>query len=399
MTSTLSKIKVLDFAHLLPGELCTTILSDMGMQVTRIEPLEPGLGKRLPPIVEGESLYYWSLHRNKKRLAIDLKKTDGVELVHRLVKEVDVVVENFRPEVMERLGIGYEQLSKINPGLIFLSISGYGQNSKWSQRPGHDLNFVAESGVLNQHKNPDGSPTLPGILVSDYMSALYGALAISTHLMERQTTGKGKHIDISMFECSLSTLNILATGLLYTGVDPVVGGFNYPAEMPNYCLYRCKDDRYLAVASLERPFWEKFCTLIGREDLKPRTVSPDDDALRETLASEIQKKTLTEWTAIFDGSDCCVSPVNTLQEALETLPTKERSLLVNATHPVLGSVPQMTTPVFNRSQSDVVARDDKTHDAREVLMEMGISKEEIDRLDAAGVICSSLEMAEKSTSR
>lgn len=385
-TSTLSRFKVLDFAHLLPGELCSTILSDMGMQVTRVEPLEPGLGKRLPPVVDGESLYYWSLHRNKKRLAIDLKKPAGVKLIHQIIKEVDVVVENFRPEVMDRLGIGYQELSSINPRLIFLSISGYGQNSKWSQRPGHDLNFVAESGVLNQHKNPDGSPTLPGILVSDYMSALYGALAVSTHLMERESTGKGKHIDISMFECSLSTLNILTTGLLYTGMDPISGGFNYPAEMPNYCLYRCKDERYLAVASLERPFWEKFCTLIGREDLKPRTVKPEDDELRTILSEEIEKKTLAEWTEIFDGSNCCVSPVNTLQEALATLPTKERNLVINATHPVLGEVPQMTTPVFNRSQENVVARDEQSHDARKVLCEFGLSTDEIDLLESSEVI-------------
>lgn len=377
MTTPLSKIKVLDFAHLLPGELCSTILSDMGMQVTRVEPLKPGLGKKLPPIVDGESLYYWSLHRNKKRLAIDLKRPEGVRLIHRIIEKIDVVVENFRPEVMERLGIGYEQLSKINPKLIFLSISGYGQNSTWSQRPGHDLNFVAESGVLNQHKNPDGSPTLPGILVSDYMSALYGALAVSAQLMERDSTGKGKHIDISMFECSLSTLNILTTGLLYTGVDPIRGGFNYPAEMPNYTVYKCKDDRYLAVASLEKPFWEKFCALIGREDLKPTVVKPDDNELRTTLEREIAKKTLAEWTEIFDGSDCCVSPVNTLQEALKQLPTKERKLLVNATHPVLGEVPQMTTPVFRHQNKKVIARDEASHDARSILSDFGFSESEV----------------------
>jgi len=382
VTTPLSKIKVLDFAHLLPGELCSTILCDMGMQVTRVEPLKPGLGKRLPPIVNGESLYYWSLHRNKRRLAIDLKKPKGIELIHRLVEKIDVVVENFRPEVMDRLGIGYRQLSQFNPKLIFLSISGYGQNSTWSQRPGHDLNFVAESGVLNQHKNPDGSPTLPGILVSDYMSALYGALAISAQLMERNITGKGKHIDISMFECSLSTLNILTTGLLYTGIDPIQGGFNYPAEMPNYTVYKCKDDRYLAVASLERPFWEKFCSLIGRDDLKPITVKPDDQQLRDTLQSEIEKKTLKEWTEIFDGSDCCVSPVNTLQEALTQLPTKERKLLVNATHPVLGEVPQMTTPVFRHEDKKVIARDGTSHDTRTILQDFGFADSEIDKFIA-----------------
>ncbi|MCC7530705.1 MAG: CoA transferase [Candidatus Melainabacteria bacterium] len=377
MTTTLSKIRVLDFAHLLPGELCSTILSDMGMQVTRIEPLEPGLGKRLPPVVDGESLYYWSLHRNKKRLAIDLKKPQGVKLIHNLAEHTDVVVENFRPEVMDRLGIGYEQLSKINPRLIFLSISGYGQKTQWSQRPGHDLNFVAESGVLNQHKNPDGSPTLPGILISDYMSALYGALAVSTHLMERETTGKGKHIDISMFECSLSTLSILATGTLYTGMDPVDAGFNYPDEMPNYNVYRCKDDRYLAVASLERPFWEKFCSLIGRVDLQPRTVKPSDKGLKETIAKEIEKKTLAEWTEVFAGSDCCVSPVNTLQEALSHPLTREKKLLVNASHTTLGDIPQMITPVFNRNVDEVVARDHASYDVRTILSELGLTDEEM----------------------
>lgn len=215
MFSSLSEIRVLDFAHLLPGELCTTILSDMGMEVTRVEPLSPGLGKRLPPVVDGESLYYWSLHRNKKRIAVDLKKPEGVALIHKLIKSFDVVVENFRPGVMDRLGIGYEQLSAINPKLVFLSVSGYGQNSEWSQRPGHDLNFVAETGVLNQHKKAEGPPSLPGILVSDYMSALYGALSIMGQLFARESSGKGRHLDISMFECSLSTLSILALSLIH----------------------------------------------------------------------------------------------------------------------------------------------------------------------------------------
>lgn len=379
MFASLSEIRVLDFAHLLPGELCTTILSDMGMDVTKVEPLAPGLGKRLPPVVDGESLYYWSLHRNKKRLAIDLKKPEGIALIHKLIKDFDVVVENFRPGVMDRLGIGYEQLSAINPKLVFLSVSGYGQNSEWSQRPGHDLNFVAETGVLNQHRNPDGSPSLPGILVSDYMSALYGALSVTGQLYARESTGKGKHIDVSMFECSLSTLGILATGMLYTGVDPVVGGFNYPNESPNYAVYKCKDERYLAVASLEKPFWQKFCQLIEREDLISKVVKADDEELRDDLAAEIAKKTLAEWTIIFDGSDCCVSPVSTIQEALMHLPTRERKLLVNASHPTLGMVPQMTTPVFMRSKNDDknIARDETTHDAKTILSNLGISEEEI----------------------
>jgi crotonobetainyl-CoA:carnitine CoA-transferase CaiB-like acyl-CoA transferase len=197
-----------------------------------------------------------------------------------------------------------------------------------------------------------------------------------------------------MFECALSTLNILGTGLLYTGVDPIAGGFNYPSEMPNYTVYKCKDDRYLAVASLERPFWEKFCTLIGRDDLQSRTAKPSDAALKETLAAEIEKKTLAQWTEIFDGSDCCVSPVNTLQEALSHQLTKEKGLLVNASHPLLGAIPQMITPVFNRNESEVVARDSTSHDARAVLADLGISGDEIDQLLDLHVIIGASEMAQ-----
>lgn len=389
MSVPLNNIRVLDFTHLLPGELCSTVLSDLGCEIVRVEPLEPGLGKRLPPVVDGESLYYWSLHRNKERIAVDLKKSAGVKLIHRLVKDFDIVLENFRPGVMERLGIGYRDLEAINPRLIFCSISGYGQKSSWSQRPGHDLNFVAESGVLNQHKNKEGRPVLPGVLISDYMSALYGALSIVTALYEREGSGHGKQLDISMFECALSTLNILATGLLYTGMDPVEGGFNYPAELPNYSVYKCKDDRYLAVASLERPFWKKFCHLIERDDLSDLAVKPDDDKLRSELSESIGKKTLAEWTEIFDGSDCCVSPVSTLQEALAHLPTRERNLVTHTLHPLLGKVPQIATPVYARKGSN--GTDDETSappltGTRSVLMSLGLSETEVSQLSSETVI-------------
>lgn len=207
----LSNVTVLDFSHLLPGELCSTILSDLGCEVTRVESLKPGLAQRLPPIVKGESLYYWSVHREKSRIALDLKQPAAVEIVLRLAQQSDVVIENFRPGVMDRLGIGYSALKEQNPGLIYCSISGYGQNSAWSQRPGHDLNFVAESGVLSQTASPDGEPKVTGLLVSDYMSATYAALSVVAALYEREQAGTGRHLDISMFESALSTVNLPAT--------------------------------------------------------------------------------------------------------------------------------------------------------------------------------------------
>jgi len=382
----LGDVKVLDFAHLLPGELCSVILTDLGCRVTRIESLQPGLAHRLPPIVKGESLYYWSLHRNKRRIGLDLKNPDGVRVVHKLCESADVVIENFRPGVMDRLGIGYDDLAKVNPRLVYCSISGYGQTSAWSQRPGHDLNYVAESGILSLNRPPDGSPVVPGVLISDYMAGLYAALQVVTALHERQRTGLGKRLDVSMFESALSTLNVLATMLLYTGQQPAQSGFSYKAELPNYNIYECADGRHLAVASLEPKFWETFCERIGRPELGGHSPTGPDKALRDELAAIIASRPLAEWVEVFEGSDCCVSPVHTLEEAIAYLPSRERGVITHIVHPVLGKVPQMATPVFAKAAAADAPSLDSAEETRRVLRELGYSGEAIEELALAGAI-------------
>lgn len=388
MSQPLNKVQILDFAHLLPGELCSTILSDLGCQVIRVESLKPGLGQRLPPVVKGESLYYWSLHRNKQRIAIDLKNQKGIEIVHRLAEKADVVLENFRPGVMNRLGIGYRQLQKINQKLIFCSISGYGQNSAWSQKPGHDLNYVAEAGILSFNRLPDGPPVLPGVLISDYMAAIYAALSVVSALYERGHTGKGKRLDVSMFECALSTLNILATMHLYTGQPSQESGFTYKAELPNYNIYECSDGRYLAVASLEPKFWETFCQRIGRPDIVRSYPTGPDPKMKEEFAQIISKRALAEWMEIFSNSDCCVSPVHTLEEALSYLPSKERGVITHLVHPVLGKVPQMATPVLTKGngQEEHFSTHNIAKETKRILGELGYSSKEMTELCDLNVI-------------
>lgn len=380
------KLQVLDFTHLLPGELCSTILTDLGFKIIRIESLERGLGQRLPPVIQGESLYYWSLHRNKQRIALNLKSKPGIEIVHKLAGQSDVILENFRPGVMNRLGIGYNQLQRVNSKLIFCSISGYGQNSAWSQRPGHDLNYVAEAGILSFNQTPDGQPIMPGVLVSDYMAGIYAALAIVSALYERECTGQGKCLDISMFECALSTLNILATMLLYTGQSPQESGFAYNAQLPNYNLYKCQDGRYLAVASLEPKFWQTFCDKIGKPDL-PSPTGPDQ-TMQNEFAQIISQKSLRQWLDIFEGSNCCVSPVHSLEEALSYLPSRERGIITHLVHPILGKVPQMATPVSAKGvdpQGKTSALN-PTKETVQVLKRLGYSKQEIQVLANEGVI-------------
>jgi len=389
VTLPLAGIKVLDFTHLLPGEVCSTVLGDLGCSVMRIEPIAPGLGSKLPPIVEGESLYYWSIHRNKMRLAVDLKSAPGKEIAYKLLQWCDALVENFRPGVMERLGVSYKDASKLNPAIVYCSISGYGHETSWSNRPGHDLNFIAESGVLDCTRLDDnGRPALPGALISDYMSALYGALGVVSALFAKQSTGKGRHIDISMFESALSTQQIMATALSYLGVSKREANFRYPSELPHYSVYECQDGRHIAVAALEAPFWQTFCQTTGMVDLIDRYEDATDPALFQRFRALFKTKTLAEWMQIFAGTDCCVSPVNTIDEALQMVPATQRSATANLTHPTLGPIPQIVSPILNKQERQEAFKTvrDTDYEAVLLLRELGYTPSQIEQMKNDGVI-------------
>ncbi len=381
----LSGLKVIDFTHLLPGELCSTALSDLGCSVLRIEPLTTTLGQMLPPIIDGHSLYFWSLHRNKQRISVDLKTDDGLKIAHKVLEDADVLIENFRPGVMERLGLGFEAVSVANPKLIYCSISGYGQSGSWSEKPGHDLNLIAESGVLGLNAKEGDRPILPSVLVSDYTSAMYAAIRIASHLYERERTGKGVHIDVSMFESALSTMGIMGTALLYEKLHPELGHYTYPRELPNYTVYECSDKRYLAVAALEAPFWKTFCEKAGIPELAKTVVKSHDNSICEKIASVIRTKTLAEWTAIFENTNCCVSPVSTIEEALQHPPVKEHGVVHHMAHPKLGDVPQVSTPL-SEAMSASTAYDDRAEQSGAVLSQLGYSDAEIERLKKNKVI-------------
>jgi alpha-methylacyl-CoA racemase len=389
LTLPLIGIKVLDFTHLLPGEVCSTVLADLGCEVMRIEPVAPGLGSTLPPIVEGESLYYWSIHRNKMRLAVDLKSAQGKEIAHKLVRWCDALVENFRPGVMQRLGVSYDDASRLNPGIVYCSISGYGQETSWSNRPGHDLNFIAESGVLDSTRlDENGRPALPGALISDYMSALYGALGVVSALFARQTSGQGRHIDISMFESALSTQQIMATALSYLSVSKKEANFRYPSELPHYSVYECKDGRHIAIAPLEKQFWKIFCQTTGMIDLIDRHAEAADAALFQRFTSLFKTKTLAQWMETFEGTNCCISPVNTIDEALRMVPAVQRAATANLTHPTLGAIPQIVSPMLSKEERKGSFKTGQGTDSEaiELLSELGYTNLQIAQMRDEGVI-------------
>ncbi|MBK7747153.1 MAG: CoA transferase [Candidatus Obscuribacter sp.] len=378
---TLAKIKILDFTHLLPGEVASTLLSDMGAQILRIEKLQKGLNESLPPIVDGESLYFWALHRNKKRIRLDLKKESAKELIKKLVKDADVILENFRPGVMERLGLGYETLKSINPAIVYCSISGYGSHSKWSNRPGHDLTFVAEAGILDETLDRDGAPVLPGVFISDYMSGSYGALAVVAALYQVKETSAGQHLEISMFESALSTLSVLGTVDMRLGLEELHS--RYPENLPNHRIYRCKDKRFLACAPFEPQFWQIFLHKIERTDLTKYDVIEDKVILIEEVSKTIAQKTFKEWMAIFnEPPDCCVSPVNTVDEALDFLPEGRNRVVTAIEHDKIGTIHQIKSPLyqlFAKRDSDVFYTDTDACLA-EVLKTLDYSQSEIEKI-------------------
>lgn len=382
MSQPLQNIKVVDFTHLLPGELTCSILCDLGADLTRVERLKPGLAQHLPPIVKGESLYFWSVHRDEKRIALDLKSEKGIEIVYKLLEDADVLVENFRPGVMGRLGLGYGKLHKLNPCLIYCSISAYGQVNSFSQRPGHDVNLQAESGVMHVSRNTDGKPLMPGTLLSDYMTALLSAVSILGAVIEGQRTGKGRHLDMSMFDSILWTQSLAATASLYMSEEPREADPCYRQDLANYNVFKCKDGRYVAAAPLEPQFWETFCKRLGRNDLLNVFPFGANKDLRKSLDKEFAKKTMDEWLEVFADSDCCLSPVNTVSEALEFLPTKERELVQYLVHPKLGKVPQVRTPLpFDKHHNgELNANHDIAESSASVLRGLGYNPIQISDL-------------------
>lgn len=389
-----AKLKVLDFTHLLPGEIVSTLMSDLGAQVLRVERLDSTLNERLPPIVTSsndgveDSLYFWSLHRNKERIKIDLKSTQGIEIVKKLAESADIVIENFRPGVMDRLGLGPDELRQLNQRLIYCSVNGYGSTSKWGTRPGHDLNFVAETGILFEAQDQLGKPIMPSVFVSDYMSGTYAALAISAALYEREASGVGRRIEISMFESALSALAVVGTISLYLNLEPSEIHAKYPDELPNHRVYRCLDGRYLAAAPIEPEFWLKFLTIIERLDLLKKDVIHERDSLSTEIAKVIAGKTLADWMLLFTDSNCCVSPVNTVKEAVSFLPEGSARVLTHMTHSRLGEVPQISNPIrqiYGKKELDWSCTDTEEK-TKQQLKALGITDSQIAAMKQAGII-------------
>jgi crotonobetainyl-CoA:carnitine CoA-transferase CaiB-like acyl-CoA transferase len=319
MGQALSDITVLDLSMLLPGPFCSMIMADFGARVIKIE--RPGTGDLMRDYVPRFPAYsgnFAILNRNKESLTLDLKSEDGRSIFYKLAEKSDVIIEGFRPGVMDRLGFGYEALSRINKGLIYCSISGFGQETPYRDLAGHDLNYIGLNGILDLTGNRNGAPVVPGILVGDIGGGAYPALVgILLALLARNRIGKGQYIDISMYDGSFFWLFNAAGTFFTSGVTPTRGKELTTGGSPRYQIYMTKDDHYLAVAALEDQFWNNLCDLLEIDDSRIRLQDWEyADLAMETLAENFRHKTAREWAEAFEGKDVCTFLIRDFKEAV-----------------------------------------------------------------------------------
>jgi crotonobetainyl-CoA:carnitine CoA-transferase CaiB-like acyl-CoA transferase len=316
----LTGITVLDLTRLLPGGYCTLLLSDLGADVIKIE--EPGRGDYIrwtPPMVGEESAAHRALNRGKRSVTLNLRAPQGTVLLGRLVGTADVLVESFRPGVLDRLGVGYEALSSLNPALVYCSITGYGQDGPYRDLVGHDINYIGYGGVLSLTGTPGGAPVLPGVQVGDLGGGgVLAAVGILAALIERGTTGRGRLVDASMLDGVVSWLSVAASAYLATGEAPVPGSTPLTGALACYRVYRAGDGRYLTVGALEPQFWRALCDALGCPDLVEDQFGSAEkqDEMADRLQSIFLERDRDGWLQALNGVEACVGPVNDVAEAL-----------------------------------------------------------------------------------
>ncbi len=346
----LRNLKILDFSTLLPGPYASMVLADMGADIIKIS------GKNRPDMVlEGGRIIEGTdrtanqawINRNKKTMFLDLKKPESIDIIKKLIVEggYNIILEQFRSGVMDRLGLGYENLKELTDELIYCSLTGFGQKGIYSKRAGHDINFMALSGVMSHSGRKNSIPPLMGVEISDYaVAAMHSIIGILMAVEHRHNTGKGQHIDISILDGMLSLNSMNGCQFLAGAAMPSSESMDYNGATL-YDYYETKDGKYISVAALEEKFWEKFCIAIDRktwinDGMMGDKISKDDDRAfdlaafiknrKQELIKIIQSKTRNEWEKVFFGLDICVDPVLDVKEALIDSPhAKERGIIVD----------------------------------------------------------------------
>lgn len=392
MSRALADVKVLDLSRLLPGPFCSMLLADMGADVIKIEDPRGGDYIRAwPPQVGNNSGFHVVLNRNKRSLTLNLKAPQGQALFRQLAADADVVLEGFRPGVMTKLGLGYDQLQRLNPRLIYCAISGYGQQGSRAQRAGHDINYLALSGVLS-YCGRDSLPTLSGVQIADLGGgALLAAFSISTALYARERLKEGQFIDISMTD-GATTWNCLRWGkFLGDGATPGPGDDFLNHGYACYNIYRTRDGRFMSLGALEPQFWKAFCQAVDHPEWnKPDYFEPGNhqQQLQQAISKIFAEKTLAEWVAHFESIDCCCEPLRNLDEVINDPEMAARGMVVQLMHERWGAYRQLGVAAkFSHTPGKIETHAPELGEHNdEILRNLGLSAEQIQQLKNDQVI-------------
>ncbi len=375
----LNDLLVLDLSQYLPGPYATQALADFGARVIKIEPLQGDAVRHLPPHdADGVSVTFRALNQGKESLALDLKSEAGRDLLLRLIDRADVLVEGFRPGVLERLGVGAEVCRKRNPRLIWCAISGYGQDGPYRDRVGHDANYMSYAGALGIGAGRDGVPTLPGLQAADTLASMSALSGILLALCERVTSGTGRLVDASMLDAAVSVQGFhFANHKAGQPAGPRAMALN--GGIPCYDTYATLDGRAVALGALEPKFWAIFCDIVGKDEWVARGFDP---GLRDEVGALFAERSLDEWRLILENSGCCLSPVLNYDEVLADPQVQHRGLIEETR-----AAPAVRfQPPLRRSDPGAFADRPGAH-SRELLGELlDLGSAEIDALGEQGVI-------------
>lgn len=387
----LSGVRVLDMTRLYPGPLCAMMLGDMGADVIKVEdPHAPDALRQIPPWQGGWGVGFLAVNRSKRSLALRWHTPEGRSVFEELLKSADVVLEPFRPGYLALRGWGFEKFQSLNPRLILVSLTGYGQDGPLASHAGHDINFVGYSGVLAATGHPGGDPVVCAAQLADVSGAWMAVLGCLAALVERFHTGKGRHVDVSMADASLNLMTLPMAHMWAFGETPERGQHMLSGGLACYGVYRCQDGKYLALGALEPKFWDGFCQKVGLEAWvgKNLVFGDENQQLREVLTELFLTCDRDAWIEKVGGPETCITPVLDPDEVEAHPQFQARQMIMEQAHPDAGGFKSIASPVRFQGQEPAAMRPPPRlgEHTREILEELGLGESQLAELEADGTI-------------